>query len=230
MQIIAHRGASGTRPENTLASFQEAISLGVDLIELDVFALKSGEVVVLHDPTVDRTTNGTGSVREYNLAELRELDAGGGEMIPLLSEVLDLIDKRIPVNIEMKGSGTARPVAKLIGLYVGTKGWSDNHFLVTSENPVELRLFARLRPTVRVGTLFRGKPPYRSVLSKAANAFSAILNAEFVTRRSVREAHSRGLKLYAYTVNTKTEAARLQKLKVDGIFTNFPDKMTKFDS
>lgn len=230
MQIIAHRGASGYLPENTLASFQKAISLGADLIELDVFVLNSGEVVVLHDPNVDRTTDGTGNVADYSLVELRKLDAGSGQKIPLLSEVLDLIDKRIPINIEMKGSGTARPVAELIDHYVNQKGWSDNHFLVTSENPVELRLFSRLRPTVRVGTLFRGKPPYRSVLSKTAYAFSAILNAESVTSKSVRSAHSRGLKLYAYTVNTKTEARRLQKLKVDGIFTDYPDKMAPFDS
>ncbi|MDB5177605.1 MAG: glycerophosphoryl diester phosphodiesterase, glycerophosphoryl diester phosphodiesterase [Candidatus Saccharibacteria bacterium] len=225
MQIIAHRGASGYKPENTLSSFQEAISLGVDIIELDVFVIKTGEVVVFHDETVDRTTHSTGKVTDFSLEELRQLDAGNGEKIPLLSEVLDLIDKRIPINIEMKGNGIARPVANLIRDYVTKKGWSDRHFIVSSSNYAELKLFARLRPSVRVGTLFRGEPPYRRVLAKDDNAFSANLAAEFVTDESVREAHSRGLKVYAYTVNSKREARRLKSLKVDGVFTDYPDKI-----
>src|SRR5690242_11883524 len=95
MQIIGHRGASGYEPENTLASFKEALALGVDMIELDVYVIKTGELVVMHDSTVNRTTNGTGRVEALSLKELRQLDAGAGEKVPLLSEVLDLVNKAV---------------------------------------------------------------------------------------------------------------------------------------
>lgn len=225
MEIIAHRGASGYEPENTLASFQKAISLGVDIIELDVFVLKTGEVVVLHDETVDRTTDGSGKITDYSFEKLRKLDAGEGEKVPLLTEVLDLIHKRIPINIEMKGSGIAAPVAKIIREYVTKKGWSTNLFLVSSSNYAELKRFVQLTSSVRIGTLFRGQPPYRRVLTRRDYGYSANLSKVFVTPRSVREAHKRGLKVYAYTVNSKREAKRLQSLKVDGIFTDYPDRI-----
>ena len=126
MQIIAHRGASGYKPENTLASFQKAISLGVDMIELDVFAIRSGEVVVHHDKKVNRTTNGTGNISDYTWSELRLLDAGDGQRIPLLTEVLDLVNGRIPINIELKGHGIAEPVATIIDSYISKKAMAKS--------------------------------------------------------------------------------------------------------
>ncbi len=225
MQIIAHRGASGYEPENTLAAFQKAIAIGVDIIELDVFVIKTGEVVVIHDDTVSRTTNGTGRISQYTLNKLKMLDAGNGEKVPLLTEVLDLIDKRIPVNIEMKGSRIAQPVANIIRYYVNRKGWKDSHFIVSSSNYSELKRFAEIRPTVRIGTLFRGEPPYRRVLAKTDNGFSANLNKSFISPESIKASHEKGLKVYAYTVNDIRSARRFKKLKVDGIFTDYPDRL-----
>jgi glycerophosphoryl diester phosphodiesterase len=225
MQIIAHRGASGYRPENTLPSIQEAISLGADIIELDVFVIKSGEVVVFHDDTVDRTTDGSGKITGFTFDELRKLDAGGGDKVPLLTEVLDLVGQRIPINIEMKGSHIAGPVAKIINTYIRKNGWDAEDFLVSSSNYEELRLFSRLMPAIRVGILFRGEPPYHQVLAKRANAYSANLAAKLVTAPLVHQAHRHGLKVYVYTVNSVREARRLKALKVDGVFTDFPDKI-----
>ncbi|HEX8182839.1 MAG TPA: glycerophosphodiester phosphodiesterase family protein [Candidatus Saccharimonadales bacterium] len=225
MHIIAHRGASGYQPENTLAAFQKAISLGADIVELDVFVLRTGEVVVMHDDTVDRTTNGRGKIRDYSLEAVRKLDAGAGEKVPLLSEVFDLVHKRVRINIEMKGRGIARPVAELIAVYVDEKGWSDSQFIVSSSNYTELRRFAQLRPTVRIGTLFRGSPPYRRVLTNRDYGFSANLALANATAQSIREAHNRGLKVYVYTVNSKRDAQRLRSLKVDGVFTDYPDRI-----
>src|SRR6056297_2287931 len=102
---IGHRGAMGYEPENTLRSFKKAIELNVDMVELDVYVCSSGELVVIHDDKVDKTTNGKGYVSEKSFDELRKLDAGMGEKIPTLQEVLDLIDKRAKVNIELKGKG-----------------------------------------------------------------------------------------------------------------------------
>lgn len=225
MQIIGHRGASGYKPENTLASFQKAIALGVDMIELDVYSIKTGEVVVHHDKKVDRTTDGTGNISEFTLDQLRQLDAGNGQTIPLLSEVLDLLDKRIPVNIEMKGKDIAQPVADMIEQYVSEKNWSDSMFLVSAFDHDELKRFAELRPSVRVGALYRWRPLRFRRLIKGDNAYSANFNATFITSKNVRDAHAHGLKAFAYTVNNRRDADRMRALKVDGIFTNFPDKV-----
>jgi glycerophosphoryl diester phosphodiesterase len=118
MQIIGHRGASGYEPENTLRSFQKAIDLGVEMIELDVYTCKSGELVVMHDDKVNRTTNGNGYVFNMTLTELKTLDAGKGEKVPTLVEVFDLINKKIAINVELKGEGTAESTAELIQKYI----------------------------------------------------------------------------------------------------------------
>ncbi|CAN5127745.1 glycerophosphodiester phosphodiesterase [soil metagenome] len=225
MQIIGHRGAKGYQPENTLASIGAAIRLGVDMIEFDVHTIKTGEVVVMHDETVDRTTNGTGLLTDYALKDLRKLDAGNGEKVPLLTEVLDLIDRRIPVNIELKGEGTAKAVAKIIKHYVTKKGWSYRLLLVSSFNHTELEEFAQLMPDAHIGTLLRNKPTSYWVIAHDDNVLSTNLDAKFITRKNVREAHSHGLKVYVYTVNSKLQARHMRALKVDGIFTDYPDKV-----
>jgi glycerophosphoryl diester phosphodiesterase len=125
----------------------------------------------------------------------------------------------------MKGRGIAAPVASIIREYVTKKNWSSTNFIVSSSNYTELKRFAKLSSSIRIGTLFRGQPPYRRVLTKRDYGYSANLADEFVTPQSVREAHNRGLKVYAYTVNSKREARRLKALKVDGVFTNYPDKI-----
>jgi glycerophosphoryl diester phosphodiesterase len=225
MKIIAHRGASGYRPENTLASFAKALELRVDMIELDVHVLKTGELVVIHDDTVDRTTDGTGHVSEFGLEQLRQLDAGHGQRIPLLTEVLELIDRKLPVNIELKGKGTAAPVAALIRDYTEHKDWSKGLFMVSSFDRHELQVFMRLLPSIRVGALFEGEPKHYASLARHNSAFSANMNSVFVTNKNVYKAHKRGLKVYAYTVNDIAEAERMEELQVDGIFSDFPDKI-----
>lgn len=226
MQIIAHRGASGYEPENTLASFKKALDLGADMIELDVYVLKSGELVVIHDTTVNRTTNGTGHVTRFTLEQLRALDAGNGQKIPLLREVLDLVDKKVPINIELKGARTARPVARLITEYMTVKGWPADRFLVSSFKHAELQRFMWFMPNIHAGALYKSNPNSLSIISRNKHIYSTNLNASFVNAKSVNTAHSRGMKVYVYTVNTPEEAARMQALQVDGIFTNYPDTIT----
>src|SRR3990167_11327492 len=130
MLKIGHRGACGYAPENTLKSFQRAIDLGVDMIELDVQLCKSGELVVIHDDTVNRTTDGSGFVKKIKLKNLKKLDAGEEERIPTLEEILNLVDRRVKVNIELKGPKTAKPVLKLIDEYIKTKGWNIDDFII----------------------------------------------------------------------------------------------------
>lgn len=226
MQIIGHRGASGYKPENTLESFQAAIAQGVDIIELDVCALPSGQVVVMHDATVNRTTNGDGSLDDFNFAQLQKLDAGDGQRVPLLVEVFDLIHKRLPVNIEIKGgNGIARLVSDIIDHYVVQKGWPRDLFVVSSFDHKVLRQFARMQPNIKLGVLFSDTPSRYWAASNKRSVFSANLNLQHITRDNVLEAHRRGFKVYVYTVNTKRDARRMRSLKVDGIFTNYPERL-----
>ena len=141
MQIIGHRGACGYAPENTHASFERAIELGVGMIEFDVQRCKSGELVVIHDLMVDRTTNGSGYVSELTLDELQKLDAGDGEQIPTLREVLDRVDQRVAVNIEIKAAGIVGGVAAIIDEYVRERKWRQ-----ATRKGVHLRSRQRLCP------------------------------------------------------------------------------------
>ncbi|HEX6461815.1 MAG TPA: glycerophosphodiester phosphodiesterase family protein [Candidatus Saccharimonadales bacterium] len=227
MQIIGHRGACGYEPENTLASFKKALELGVDAIELDVYALQTGELVVIHDDTVDRTTNAQGYVTDYSFEQLRKLDAGKGQMIPTLQEVLNLVDKRVPVNIELKGTGTARPVANVIDQYK-QKGWANEQFIVSSFNHVELAAFSSVMPDIRISALIVGIPIDYAAFASKLHAYSANFSSEFITAELVIDAKARGLKVFVFTVNDKREVHRMQALEVDGIFTNYPDKVRAY--
>jgi len=221
---IGHRGACGYAPENTLLSFKKALEFdNVDMIELDVYVLSSGELVVIHDDTVDRTTNGEGYVWDYSFDKLRELGAGEGEVIPTLNEVLDLVQRKVQVNIELKGEGTAEPTAKLIEEYL-EKGWQCEDFLVSSFNHHELKKFKELSPEVRIGALITAIPLDYAKFAEDLEAFAANLCIEFINKDFVDDAHSRGLKVYVFTVNTKQDMKRMKDLGVDGIFTNYLDR------
>ncbi len=227
MEIIGHRGASGYKPENTLASFKKALEIGVDMIEFDVYALKTGELVVIHDETVDRTTDGTGHVVDFSFEQLRQLDAGNGQKIPLLSEVLDLVDQKVPVNIELKGIGTARPVATMIQYYIVEKGWREDLFLVSSLDLDELKVFIKLMPHIRTGALYAGEPVGFLAFAKRWHTYSANFESVFITNKDVCRAHKKGLMVYTYTVNDPGEVERMEAMHVDGIFSDYPDKVAE---
>lgn len=228
MKIFGHRGACGYEPENTIASFKKALDLNVDMIELDVHVLRSGELVVMHDTMVDRTTNGTGYVGDFTFSDLRRLDAGNGERVPLLSEVFDLINQRVPINIEMKGLGTARHVGDLITKYKRENGWSDDSFVASSFDHIELAVFKEMMPTVQTGALVEGTPMGYAAFAEQLGSFSANISSEFVTPAFVEDAHKRNMKVYVFTVNNRSEVGRMHAIGVDGIFTNFPDRARSY--
>jgi glycerophosphoryl diester phosphodiesterase len=150
---IGHRGAKAHAAENTLASFQKALDMGVDGIELDVHVCGTGELVVIHDFTVDRTTNGTGEVHKLSLAELKHLKVEGEHSIPTLDEVIELVGKKCLLNIEMKGRHTAMPLSDLLATYVNTKGYSYEDFIISSFQREELMIMSEVNPDVRLGIL-----------------------------------------------------------------------------
>ncbi len=213
----------GYEPENTLRSFEKGIASGVDAIELDVYQCKTGELVVIHDDTVDRTTDGFGYVTDMPFTQLRELDAGKGEKIPTLQEVLDLVDRRVVVNIELKGAKTAGPVHEMIQAYVSRNNWTHSDFIVSSFNHYELQTFHTLNPQVRTGALITSIPLGYAEFGENLGAYSVNLCIEFISKEFVDDAHQRGLKVYVWTLKATHELARMRELGVDGIFTNYPD-------
>jgi glycerophosphoryl diester phosphodiesterase len=219
---IGHRGACGHEPENTLRSVRRALELGAHGIEIDVYFI-AGELIVIHDAKLNRTTNGRGYVRRKTFAELRALDAGLGERIPTLREVFDTVERRAFINIELKGPRTAAPVAALIGEYVATHGWRYEDFLVSSFHRRELRAMPDAR--IPIGLLLTRPTRLYALSARRVRASAVNPAARFVTARFVADAHRRGLRVFAYTANSPAEIARLRRLGVDGVFTDFPERV-----
>ena len=222
---IGHRGAMGYEPENTLSSFKKALELNVDMVELDVHVCKTGELVVIHDDKVDRTTNGRGYVIEKKFNELRTLDVGNGEKIPTLEEVLDLINKKIKVNIELKGEGTAKPAFEVIERYVRDRNWKYDDFLISSFNHYELKKFNELNPRTKIGLLIADMSISYAEFAGKVNAYSVNICIEFINQALVDDIHKRGLKVFVWTVDDLEDIARMKLLGVDGIISNFPDRI-----
>ncbi|MBT4160864.1 MAG: glycerophosphodiester phosphodiesterase [Gammaproteobacteria bacterium] len=219
---IGHRGARGYLPENTLPSFQHAIDLGCDWIELDVYLVES-ELIVIHDKRVDRTTDGSGLLADLGMDYIRSLDAGGGAGVPTLREVLDLVDGRCGINVELKGDGTAGPVCRQLDEYC-TNGRSKDAFLLSSFNHREL---GQANPTYRRGALFSRLTRDMWEQAETLGAWSVNFDMRDVTPQLVTEAHERGYKVLVYTVNEPRDIKRMIACQVDGIFSDFPDRLLK---
>lgn len=222
---IAHRGASALEPENTLAAFEKAISLGVDAIELDVYCCASGEIVVIHDKKVNRTTNGTGYVEQLTLNELKKLDAGNNQKIPTLEEVFELVNRRCIINIELKGKQTEQAVADLIQTFVLKKGWNYSHFLVSSFDHHKLQRFNTILPDAPIAMILGNKPLDYAECTEKLPVKVLCVYLDFVDEQFIADAHARGVKLYTYVVNNEDDFVLLKKMRIDGIFSDFPEKL-----
>jgi len=223
--IIGHRGAMGYETENTLASIEKALELGVDMIEIDVFQIQSGEIVVFHDELVERLTNGAGRIEEYNYFDMKRLLLDGGHRIPMIQDVLKLVDHRVPMNIELKGRGTAANVHKIASFYSEKRGWHPDQFLVSSFDWDELRAYRELNPTGRIAVLTEGDP--LEALDVAAELKAEAINPQHtqLNGENVAKIHEAGYKVYTWTVNDPAEFQRLVSIGVDGVFSDFPDRM-----
>ena len=222
---IGHRGAMGHAPENTLASVRKALELGVHGVEVDVYHV-DGRLVVFHDDRLERTTNGAGSIHGQTFEYLRSLDAGNGERIPTLAEVLDTIDRKVCVNVELKGPSTARPVVECIDAF-RDRGWRDDLFLVSSFDHRELAEVRRVDPLIKIGVLLAGPPVDDTAIESAIGAYSVHPSAAFVDRRFVDDAHAHGLRVFVFTVDHPDEIVRVHRLGADGIFTNYPERVLR---
>lgn len=218
---FGHRGAPAYEPENTLRSFRKALEMGVDWIELDVYAVEN-ELMVIHDQRLERTTNGSGYVQESRVSYLRSLDAGRGERIPFLREVFELVDRRAGINIELKGPGCAAPVARLIEEMVAAGGWSYEQIIVSSFDHPQLQAIGALHRHLRIGALIYGIPLRLAQPAADLRAYSLHPGLEFINEQLVEDARRRGLKIFVYTVNSADDLKQAQQLGVDGVFTNDP--------
>lgn len=231
--IFAHRGASAHAPENTLASFELAVRQEADAIELDAKLTADGQVVVIHDQTVDRTTDGSGRVNQMTLAQLRQLDAGShfapafhGEHIPTLEEVFDAIGKKIFINIELTNYASLtdslpEKVADLVHQHN-----LDGRVMFSSFNPLALLRVHRRVLGPPIGLLAQqGRPGAwaRSWLGRIIGYNSLNPELSDVNLNLVENSHRRGKRVLVYTVNQAEDMLRMYKLKVDGIFTDYPD-------
>lgn len=226
MSIVGHRGACGYEPENTLSSFQRALDLNVCMIELDVYVCASGQLVITHDDDVSVTTNGSGKVADMTLAQLRSLKVQGSGQIPTLQEVIDLVNRRIPINIELKGPGTAVPVAELIKKYI-QKGLKYSDFVVSSFDHAQLHTFKQILPEIKIGILFSWKNMPKNIVAVAQKYQACFIGLDIktVTKKLVEEAHQAGFSVFVWTINDKHTADHMRLCGVDGIFSNYPDRV-----
>jgi len=219
---IGHRGAAGHAPENTLGSFRKAIDLGCYMTELDVHICGSGELVVIHDETVDRTTNGSGLVSELNLNQIKLLDAGSGESIPTLRQVLGLLKGRIQLNIELKGLGTAKPVYEL----VESTGWRGENLLITSFTWGLLKEYRRKDSEARIGPLTHLNLNEAMKFAEEIDVYCINPYHKLLTNDYVEKAHRKGFKVNPWTVNNPKDIMNLINLGVDGVISDYPDRIS----
>lgn len=229
--IIGHRGAAGLAPENTLQSFAAALQWHCPVIELDLYATtdQAGltDLLVIHDRQLSRTTNGRGLVSDFTTDHLRTLDAGNGQAIPLLAEVVELLLKHrsetgetVALNIELKGPLTAEPVASIL------EQWRMLPVLVSSFDHDELRRFRSLDNTTAVAPLYdRYNEAWPQTAAELA-ASAVNLSARIATRQRVSKMRQAGYRVFVYTVNDIGQAERLRDMGVSGVFTDRPDKLT----
>ncbi len=223
--IIGHRGAMGHETENTLASVQKALDIGVDMIEIDIFNVKSGETVVFHDETLERLTNAGGKIEDWTYFDLTQVKLDGGHKIPMLQDVLKLIDHKVRLNIELKGAGTTDRVNFITNYYVEKRGWKLDDFLISSFKWDELRAMRKLNPEIPIAILTEDDPADAIEIAKELNAEAINPNFEMLNEANNEAIQDAGFKIYTWTVNEPEDIARMKQLEVDGIITNYPERL-----
>jgi len=227
--VVGHRGAAGVEPENTIRGFRYALELGVDYVECDVHLTKDNQLIVMHDETVDRTTNGTGAIRNLTFAEVRSLDAGKGERVPTLAEVLEVVKDRAILLIELKGEGVEEQAVQTV-----KEMQMDEQVIFTSFHLDRIRKVKSPLPpfakggkggisSLKVGAIF-GQPP-ADACQQALDAGASGIGVHYrnLRRELVNKAHSHGLDVRAWNPDTVPEMQAMIDLGVNGVSSNRPD-------
>jgi len=232
--VIAHRGFSGRAPENTVAALREAIAIGADMAEIDVTLTADERVVVIHDETLDRTTDGNGLVAEYGFDEIRGLDAGSwfaprfaGEKVPTLGEVLDTSKGRILLNVEIKTEAVDRGISDKVAAAIQERGMTDQ-VVVSSFSPTALEQMHAIAPEIRTAVLYnpklhRGEDPAEIVRGVGASAFN--IRGSRLKAKMLRSCREHRIPVGVYTIDKPKKMKRWVKKNIDAIFTNYPDRL-----
>ena len=233
-RVIAHRGFSGRAPENTVAAIREAIAIGADMAEIDITLTADERVVVIHDETLQRTTNGSGNVAEHDFEEIRSLDAGSwfapqfaGEKVPTLGEVLDLVKGQILLNVEIKSEAADRGISDKVAAAIKERGMTDQ-VIVSSFSPAALEQMRAVAPEIRTAVLFnpelqRGQDPVEIVRGLGASAFN--IRGSRLKAKMLRSCREHGIPVGVYTVDKPRKMKQWEKKGIDAIFTNHPDRL-----
>lgn len=222
---IGHRGAKGYEPENTLMAFQKAIDLKIDGIELDVHLSSDGKIMVIHDETIDRTTNGKGSVNKLSFQEIKAFRIENQFEIPTLTEVFDLVNHNCLINVELKGNGTAIPVVKLIEQYVLGKNWNYNDFIISSFDWNMLKEVHFLNPKISIGVLTEESLGQALAFAKKIKAFSIHPDYHLLSKENVALMQENGFEVFPWTVNTTSAIQKIKSFNVNGVISDFPDRI-----
>ncbi len=231
MLVIAHRGASGSAPENTLAAFKKAAALGAAFIETDLQLSRDARFVAIHDATVNRTTNGQGAVHEMTLAELRRLDAGSwfgsafaGERIPTLEDIFEFSKKNdVVFYLEIKPGGSWGGEHALIGAL--RESGEIPRTVVISFDPAVVLGLRNIEPTLMTGLLYDGQIENPLDKAVAIGARQLAVRGDLVTPAMIAEARKKDLQVVCWTVNHPAHMRMLIAAGVDGIMSDYPDRL-----
>lgn len=225
VKITAHRGASGTAPENTAIAIEQAITSGAEYVEIDVQETRDGRIVLLHDEDLKRTTGFKKNIRETNFSELADLEAGSwfderfrGEKIPALEQIIELCRGRILLNIELKFNGSQEMLAERVVTIVRNANAEDSVLITSFELPL-IDKVKLLTTQIKTGLIFYFMPSY-DIMNMQHPVLS--VHKRNVTKRFLKKTHSHGKEVHVWTVNDEEDMHQLLELKVDNIITNFP--------
>ena len=229
---VAHRGASGNYPENTLIAFQKALEIGVDEIELDLYLTKDDRLIIMHDSTVDRTTDGTGAISELTLAEIKALDAGGvfgeqfrGERVPTWEEALELVQGKVGLNVHLKEGGNPdgdyeRKVAKAL---------SDFHMVedsILTCSDASVGIFADIDSRIECRIFRANRTPEEYIRKSVEMGLRTMQPGRDITTRDfVQKAHAAGRIVHVFYADTHKDMRAYIEIGVDGILTNYPERL-----
>ncbi len=223
--IIGHRGAKGHIAENTIASVKYAIDLGANGVEIDVFRCKSGEIVVFHDNNLDKILDVNLCIEDLDLATIKSFRIENKYFIPTLEEILSLQLNDFILNIELKGKGTAIPTIKILRKYFNKGLLKEKNILVSSFDWDELLILRSKSQKIPIGVLIDGNPLLALNFAEKVDALSINSDYKFLNKKNIDLINGKGYKLYPYTVNDEEEMKKLISIGVDGIITDYPDKL-----
>ncbi|MCK5309480.1 MAG: glycerophosphodiester phosphodiesterase [Thermoplasmata archaeon] len=222
VSVIGHRGAMAYKLENSISSFEEGLKMGAQMLEFDVHLSKDGEVIVMHDERVGRTSNGRGHVGQLTLKELKALKLKNGENIPTLHEVLERFRGRCQFNVEIKGKGVNIPAYEV----VKKLGMIDDVLFSSFSGPILLKIKAKDK-NVRLACLSNESKINVIKIAKSLKAEAIHPKNNITTKKLIQNAKAEGLEVNVWTVNRVSRMKKLIEWGVDGIFTNKPDMLTK---